>query len=70
MTNPFRRIRIFAGETLQELRKATWPTRIELRDSTVVVIISIILLGAFISLSDWSVYNVITLLTKLVRPDS
>ncbi len=70
MTNPFRKIRIFAGETLLELRKATWPTRIELRDSTVVVIISIILLGAFISLSDWSVYNVITLLTKLVRPDS
>ncbi len=69
MTNPFRKIRIFAGETLLELRKATWPTRIELRDSTVVVIISIILLGAFISLSDWSVYNVITLLTKLVRPD-
>ena len=70
MTNPFRKIRIFAGETLLELRKATWPTRIELRDSTVVVIISIILLGAFISLSDWSVYNVVTLLTKLVRPDS
>ena len=70
MTNPFRKIRIFAGETLLELRKATWPTRIELRDSTVVVIISIILLGAFISLSDWSVYNVVTLLTKLVRSDS
>ena len=54
---------------LQELKKASWPTRLELRDSTVVVVIAILIVGAFISLSDWSVYNVVTLLTKLVRPE-
>ena len=70
MTNPFRKIRIFWGEMILELKKASWPTRMELRDSTVVVVVAIILLGAFITLCDWSVYNVVTLLTKLVRPAS
>ena len=70
MANPFRKIRIFAGETVAEIKKASWPTLAELRSSTLVVLVAIILLGAFITLSDWSVYNVITLLTKLVRPGS
>ena len=69
MRNPFRGIRIFLGEMVQELKKASWPTRLELRDSTVVVVIAILIVGAFISLSDWSVYNVVTLLTRLVRPE-
>jgi preprotein translocase subunit SecE len=69
MRNPFRKIRIFAVETVQELRKASWPTRTELRDSTIVVIIAVILLGAYISLADWSVFNVVTLLTELARAD-
>ncbi len=70
MANPFRTLRIFAGETVAEVKKASWPTLAELRKSTVVVIIAIILLGAFITLSDYSVYNVVTLLTKLARPGS
>ncbi len=70
MKNPFTRTRVFFQETTLELKKASWPTRLELRDSTVVVIIAMILLGAFITLSDWSVYNVVTLLTKLIRPEA
>jgi preprotein translocase subunit SecE len=69
MTNPFRKTRIFLSEMIQELKKASWPNRLELRDSTVVVMIAIIILGAYITLSDWSVYNVVTLLTKLIRPE-
>ncbi len=70
MANPFRKIRIFAGETVTELKKASWPTVPELRSSTFVVMVAILLLGGFITLSDFSVYNVVTFLTKLVRPDS
>ncbi len=70
MRNPFTRVRVFFQEMLQELKKASWPTRLELRDSTVVVIIAMILLGGFITLSDWSVYNVVTLLTELVRAEA
>ncbi len=70
MANPFRKIRIFAGETVTELKKASWPTLPELRSSTLVVLVAILLLGGFITLSDFSVYNLVTLLTKLVRPGS
>lgn len=42
----------FLGEVVTELKKCTWPTRQELIGSTVVVAISMILLGAFVGLSD------------------
>lgn len=64
--NPFRKIRIFGGETAAELKKTVWPTKQELRDSTIVVIVAIILLGGFIALADFSVYSWIQLLTNLV----
>jgi len=38
MKNPFTSIRIFTIEIVDELKKATWPTMSELRDSTVVVV--------------------------------
>lgn len=67
MRNPFRVSRIFLGETSAELKKAVWPTKQELRDSTIVVFIATLILGAFIALADFSVYNWIQLLTNLVR---
>ncbi len=68
MKNPFRKIRIFYGEMVGELKKAAWPTRVELRDSTVVVIIAVALLGTFISIADFSLYQVVNLLTSWVHP--
>ena len=35
-----------------ELRKVSWPTRDELRDSTVVVIVTVLLVAAFIGIVD------------------
>ena len=66
MKNPFQSTRIFVGEMIGELQKATWPTRRELRDSTIVVIITVILLGVFTSISDFSLYQVVNLLTSWV----
>jgi len=66
MKNPFQSTRIFLGEMVGELQKATWPTRIELRDSTVVVIVACILLGLFTSISDFSLYQVVDLFTSWV----
>jgi preprotein translocase subunit SecE len=40
MKNPFSTVRIFFGEMIDELKKATWPTKTELRDSTIVVILA------------------------------
>ena len=42
-----RRLRGFSQETQQELKKCTWPTREELRGSTVVVVVAFALLACF-----------------------
>ena len=67
MKNPFSSTRLFFTETIGELRKATWPTRTELRDSTIVVIAATLLLGLFTSISDFSLFQVVDLLTSWVR---
>ena len=47
-----RRFTVYMQETREELRKCTWPTWDELKGSTVVITISIVLLGGFIVLVD------------------
>ena len=66
MKNPFRSTRIFFGEMVGELQKATWPTKSELRDSTIVVLVAAVILGVFTSISDFSLYQFVDLFTKLV----
>ena len=46
------RIREFAQEVLAEFRKVTWPTRQELIDSTVVVIVVTVVLAFFLGAVD------------------
>ena len=41
------RLRAYILETREELRKCTWPSLDELKGSTVVVMVSILILGAF-----------------------
>ncbi|MFL2842845.1 MAG: preprotein translocase subunit SecE [Coraliomargaritaceae bacterium] len=67
MKNPFTSIRTFFSEMVAELKKASWPTLVELRDSTIVVLLATILLGSFIALSDFSLLNGVDFLTSLVR---
>ena len=45
-------VRGFFGEVSAELKKCAWPTRPELFDSTVVVIISVGLLAGFVAVCD------------------
>jgi preprotein translocase subunit SecE len=42
----------FVRETREELNKCTWPTWGELKGSTVVVMISIVLIGGFTVIAD------------------
>ena len=67
MKNTFTSIRLFYKETLTELKKASWPTKTELRDSTVVVLIATAILGSFIAVTDFSLMNGVELLTSWVR---
>ena len=66
MANPFRSVRLFASELVAELQKASWPTRSELKDSTIVVIVACVLLGLFTSISDFALYNVVDAVTSFV----
>jgi len=67
MTNPFTKIRQFYKETMVELKKAAWPTRQELYSSILVVFVAIAILGVFVSIADFAIYNVIDLLTWLIK---
>jgi preprotein translocase subunit SecE len=67
MKNPFRSIRLFYKEMMAELKKASWPSKTELRDSTIVVLIATAILGSFIALTDFSLMNGVELLTSWVR---
>lgn len=52
MTNPLGKIRGFISEVITELKKSSWPTRSELVSSTVVVIVTMLVLGIFVALAD------------------
>jgi preprotein translocase subunit SecE len=65
MKNPFSAVRLFAIEIVDELKKCTWPTATELRDSTIVVIVASVILGVFTSISDFSLYQFVDLFTKM-----
>ena len=67
MKNPFRSIRIFTGETITELKKASWPSFSELKESTVVVLIAIAIMGVFVAVADFSLSNVVTLFSNWMR---
>jgi len=55
------RISAYIGETREELRKCTWPSVEELKESTVVVIITIALLGLFTVAVDFLVSRTLNL---------
>jgi preprotein translocase subunit SecE len=52
-TGNLTRLRDYFLETREELRKCTWPTWDELKGSTLLVMISIALLGAFTAAIDF-----------------
>jgi preprotein translocase subunit SecE len=57
------RIRNYFAETQEELKKCSWPSRDELKGSTVVVLVTTILLGLFTVVVDWALSNLMRLIT-------
>lgn len=51
----------FFNDVLKEMRKVTWPTRDELKDSTLVVLATSIILAVFVLLVDTVMKQVIKL---------
>ncbi|MGZ8898596.1 MAG: preprotein translocase subunit SecE [Limisphaerales bacterium] len=57
------KMRNYVAETQEELRKCSWPTREELKGSTVVVMVTIALLGLFTVGVDWVLASLMRLIT-------
>ena len=64
MANPVVKIRDFLAEVTAELKKSAWPTRRELTDSTIMVIVTVLILGLFVAFADLVFVKLIGLLTK------
>jgi len=58
-----KRLSAFVAETREELRKCTWPTWEELKGSTLLVAVTILLLGVFTVAVDWVASRLILVLT-------
>ncbi|MGA1193422.1 MAG: preprotein translocase subunit SecE [Kiritimatiellia bacterium] len=54
----------FLGEVQDELKKCAWPTQGELVQSTWVVIISVFILAAVVSVSDLVLMNIMRLVIR------
>jgi len=57
------KIRDYINETQEELKKCSWPSVDELKGSTVVVMLTILMLGLFMVSMDWILSMVIRLIT-------
>ena len=64
LSNGIQNIRNFLAEVIGEARKTEWPGREELIESTVVVIVSVVLLSVFVGASD----KMLVYLLKAVVP--
>jgi preprotein translocase subunit SecE len=62
-SNPVVRIRDFFTEVVAELKKSAWPTRKELIDSSIVVIVTILVLGLFVAGADIVIGRIVAMLT-------
>lgn len=66
MKNPFTKVRIFYKETVAELKKASWPTWKEILSYMKIVFVSIALVGIFVGIADFAIYNVMDVIRILV----
>jgi preprotein translocase subunit SecE len=57
-------VREYLKDVRSELTKVSWPTREELRDSTVVVIVTVLLVATFIGIVDQGLNRVVALIFK------
>lgn len=64
MANPLLKMREFMTEVVVELKKSSWPTRKELVDSTVVVILTLLVLGAFVAFADFVFLRIVSMLMR------
>ena len=52
------RLAVYVQETREELKKCSWPTWIELRGSTILIIVTVALLGLFVVIVDRILFTI------------
>jgi len=62
--NTLKKVKDFVDEVSAEMQKTTWPLRDELIESTVVVIVSVVLIAVFVGVSD----KILVELLKVIIP--
>ena len=60
------RLRRYIAESWSELKKVTWPTRVQVRNLTVLVFIISAAIGVFIAGVDYIFFQLIARLSELV----
>ena len=60
------RLRRYVAESWSELKKVTWPTRVQVRNLTVLVFVISSIMGAFIAAVDFVFFQLIARLSELV----
>ncbi|HPG01008.1 MAG TPA: preprotein translocase subunit SecE [Kiritimatiellia bacterium] len=57
-------VKAFVTDVRVELKKCSWPTRSELVDSTVVVIVSVLIVSVFVGMSDVLLWGVLRMIIR------
>ncbi len=60
------RVRDFYQEVMTELSKVAWPTKVELKSNTTIVMCTLVVLGAVVGLYDFVFLKVVSFLIWLV----
>jgi preprotein translocase subunit SecE len=68
VTEQWQRFQQFLHEVRVEMRHVTWPTRTDVRATTLVVIATVFFFGVFLFLVDWGMGAVVDRLFKYFRP--
>ena len=58
----FNRIVNFIKEAITELKKVVWPSRKDLKNSTIIVIVTVIIVSVFVGIVDLVFVGLLTLL--------
>ncbi len=53
------KVRDFIEDTASEVRKASWPGREELTESTMVVIVTLVIVSLFVGVCDWILIGIL-----------
>ncbi|MDE6432431.1 MAG: preprotein translocase subunit SecE [Opitutales bacterium] len=65
--NPFTKVKQFIIEIVRELKRSSWPSWESLKRSTGIVILTMFLLGSYVSIIDFALFNGMKFITFIAK---